>query len=165
MVIWRHAVENDGIEGALEYFSQRNPEYFDPAGEELRGYYQMLRIGDLFQRAGRQDDAQRLLGKRLARYQASIDSEPVMAMVHLQVPAAMRDRDLLLRALRLYVRDVVARKESPSLWPLRVERDPLFDIVRDEPEYIELVDLLTSRAAEQRELLLEMNGGVFPLPE
>jgi TolB-like protein/cytochrome c-type biogenesis protein CcmH/NrfG len=165
MVIWRHAVENDNVDAALEYFGQRYPEYFDPAGADLRGYYRMLRIGDLFRRADRPDDARRLLGKRLDRYQAFIDRESVMVMAHLQVPAAMGDRDLLLRALPLYVRDVVARKESPSLWPLRVKLDPLFDFVHNEPEFNELVDLLTSRAAEQREQLLDMNGGVFPLPE
>jgi TolB-like protein/cytochrome c-type biogenesis protein CcmH/NrfG len=163
--IRRYAVENNEVDEALAYLQGHYPEYFDLASANLDSVETSVLIGDLFRRSGRTEDAKRLLGQRLDRYRDLMDETRVWQTEPLRVAAAMQDRELLLRMLSRYTQDVVDRKESPSNWFLNFERDPLYDFVREEPAYIELVDLLAKRAAEQRDLLLEMNGGVYPLPE
>lgn len=168
-MVWQHHVESGTPDAGLEFFRERMPEYFRGDAEERpdtwESYEARVRIADLMRRTGNAAAANELLRRDLEISREGLVKAPIMQMTHLQPLAAAGDRDTLLRALRLYTRDLKASKESPYLWPLRLRDTPLFDDVRDDAEFTELANALEQLALHQRKLLLEKHGGEYPVPK
>ena len=77
-----------------------------------------------------------------------------LGMMHVWNLAATGQRDELLPAL-------VELRESgrvPNHWPTTVARLRAFDFVRDEPEFVALLEWLETHSAEQREELQRLLG-------
>ena len=152
--LWNEAVRNDSWDATLELVRDHFPAHFDADGDwggedRVTTWF----IGAMQFAAGREEQAMRLLQPML---DDSADSRRRyrLGMLHVWNLAATGQRDELLLALN----ELRESGRAPSNWPITVARLRAFDFVRDEPEFVALLDWLEARSAEQREELRRLLG-------
>jgi TolB-like protein/cytochrome c-type biogenesis protein CcmH/NrfG len=152
--LWNDALRSGSWEPTLALLRDYFPEFFEPDGDW--GAYDLPTIwfmGAMLRAAGQEEQAMRILQPLL---DDSADSRERyrLGMMHVWNLAATGRRDELLSAL-------VELRESgraPNHWPITVARLRAFDFVRDDPEFVALLEWLEMHSAEQREELQRLLG-------
>jgi len=163
-VLLREACRTGYFDEYLAWVRHFEPEMFDPEIDDVNDDpFDAITIGSIMILAGQEKQGQKLIELGQARRQAVFDAyETPPNYGHFFVAALLGDRDRALQVLG-------SLKESTSLFTLNFDRDsrhyPWIAEYRLEPAYQEMVVAMEQRAAKQREKLLELNGGEYPLPD
>jgi TolB-like protein/Tfp pilus assembly protein PilF len=152
--IWDDAVTNDSHEEALEYLRDFFPEYFEEDGDWSQWSFTTdWFMGAILIDVGREELGMRVLQPMLEDSREYSETYAT-SVLHTWNLAAAQDKEAVLDALR----SLIEQERAPANWPTAIDRLRAFDFVRDEPEFVEYIAFLKSRAAEQREVLAELLG-------
>ncbi len=148
----------------LTWLERIHPEFFDPSLNILdRHAARATDVGHLMIDAGLEEQGHRLKALGRARLDADDQAYGYRAEYwHFYFAARSGNRERALEVLE----DLV---ESPIFDTLNFLRDtrnmPWIQAYATEPAFRAFEESFERRAAEQRALLLELNGGSYPLPE
>ena len=148
----------------LAWVRHFNPEMFDTAIDNVDDYpYGAVRAGTAMLKAGLSEQGKKLIELGLDRVRARSNAFKVPPDYDdFETAAQVGDRDRALEVL-------AALRDSTNL-DIRNQHQARLHTpwVREywqEPVYREFEEAMQQHAAAQRELLLELNGGAYPLPE
>jgi TolB-like protein/Tfp pilus assembly protein PilF len=150
--IWADAVRTGRYRETLDYLQEYFPGPFDSNPEwRFDDRYQWIAIGSMMISAGDDDRGRELLGESVRRADEATEIfRPLLLGV--EASNGLGDKEGALERLRVFTKD----PWSPEIWPIRLRHAPAYELLRDEPEFIELVAGLEQNAAEQRETLPEL---------
>ena len=152
--LWNEAVRSDSWEPTLALLRDHFPEFFEPDGNWDRyGMTTTWFLGAMLHASGNEEQGMRIMQPLL---DDSADSRQRyrLGMMHVWNLAATGQRDELIGALK----ELRESGRAPPHWPLTVARLRAFDFVRDEPDFVALLDWFETHSAEQRVELQRLLG-------
>ena len=163
-VLERDAFRTGYFDEYLAWIRHFNPEMFDPAIDNVDEYpVGAVHAGTAMLAAGLSEQGKKLIELGLDRQRARSNAFSVPPDYNdFETAAQVGDRDRALEVL-------AALRDSTSLYTQNQHQSnrhtPWVREYWEEPVYQEFEEALQRHAAAQRELLLELNGGAYPLPE
>ncbi len=151
--LFQQAAVTDNYDPIFESLDTLYPHLFDdPPSDFDRSYMATYFTGMAYTRSGDLDRGKQYLEWLLA------DAEPFEAVYgvdrwSIALRLELGDRDGAIRKLD----DFVDRKHFSEWSHILLDRDPIYDPIRDEPTFIALMEEYDRNAAEQRQLLQTMN--------
>ena len=152
--LFQQAAVTDNYDPIFESLDTLYPHLFDdPPSDFDRSYMATYFTGMAYTRSGDLDRGKQYLEWLLA------DAEPFEVVYgvdrwSIALQLELGDRDGAIRKLD----DFVARKHFSEWSHILLDRDPIYDPIRDEPTFIALMEEYDRNAAEQRQLLQTMNA-------
>lgn len=163
-VLEREAYRTGYFGEFLAWVRHYSPELFEPTIDSVDEYpIGAMHVGRALLAIDQETQGRKLIDLGLARVQARLDAyKTPPAYEHFHAAALVGDRDRALEVLEI-LRDST---KLDTLIAHRFERHtPWIREYWHEPAYQSFEAAMERRAAAQRELLLELNGGEYPLPE
>lgn len=163
-VLEREAYRSGYFDEYLAWAHHFHPELFDPAIENLNDITgAAVSVGFVLLKTGREEQGQRLVDLATQRIHAFRDAIRLPLLYRdFELAARAGDRNAALAALEDLVLDEASDTRNEAM---NSHHAPWIRPFHDEPAYQAMIAAQEKRAAEQRALLLTMNGGSYPLPE
>ena len=152
LAIWASAKKNGNHQESLNLLQPHFGSLFEDEPDwNWNNSFEHVAIGSMMISAGDIDRGRYLLDTAVRRSEkARAVYQP--GVLGTTASAGLGDKDGALRQLREFTDSGL----YPGLWPIQVRNSPAYELIRDEPEFIEWVDSLEKNAAEQRVLLAEL---------
>ncbi len=150
--IWKDARKSGHYRDALNLLRDHFPKLYEEDPQwRFDDRFARVAIGSMMMAAGDEKQGRVLLNETLDRAdKAAVEFGPWLLGV--RASNGLGDRSGALQRFQAFV----DAPYSPDLWPIKIRGASDFELLKDEPEYVEWVSGLQENAAKQRELLSEL---------